>query len=91
MTRQHTGTLVDADTLFLRSGKIWSSAGMDLALAIIEEDFGRALAMEMAHHMVLDLRRAGGQTAPLKHSPGGERPSRSDPVRPEASVIASSC
>lgn len=58
MTRQHPGTLVDADTLFLRSGKIWSLAGMDLALAIIEEDFGRALAKK-ARQMVLYLRRAG--------------------------------
>lgn len=66
LARQHPGTLVDADSLFLRSGKIWSSAGMsagmDLALAIIEEDFGRALAMETARHMVLYLRRAGGQS-----------------------------
>lgn len=65
LARQHPGTEVDADALFVQSGQLWSSggmsAGMDLALAIIEADFGRTLAMEVARMMVLYMRRAGGQ------------------------------
>lgn len=57
---------VDPDAIFVRSGNIWSSggmtSGMDMALAIIEEDCGRILAMEVARQMVLYLRRAGGQS-----------------------------
>lgn len=62
----HPDIEVDADALFVRSGNIWSSAGMtagmDLALAMIEEDCGRPLAMEVARHMVLYIRRGGGQS-----------------------------
>jgi transcriptional regulator GlxA family with amidase domain len=65
LARQYPETDVDADALFIRSGPLWSSggmsAGMDLALAIIEADFGRTLAMEVARMMVLYMRRAGGQ------------------------------
>jgi len=65
LARQHPETDVDADALFVQSGPLWSSggmsAGMDLALAIIEADFGRTLAMEVARMMVLYMRRAGGQ------------------------------
>ncbi len=65
LARQYPETTVDADALFVQSGRFWSSggmsAGMDLALAIIEADYGRSLAMEVARMMVLFMRRAGGQ------------------------------
>jgi len=57
---------VDSDAIFVNSGKFWTSAGMlagiDLALALIEEDHGRQLALDVARFMVLVLRRQSGQT-----------------------------
>jgi transcriptional regulator GlxA family with amidase domain len=57
---------VDADAIFVRSGSIWTSAGVtagiDLALALVERDFGRELALEVATEMVVFLKRPGGQS-----------------------------
>jgi transcriptional regulator GlxA family with amidase domain len=57
---------VDPDPIFVRDGKIYTSAGvtagMDLALALIEEDHGRELALKVARDLVLFLRRPGGQS-----------------------------
>lgn len=57
---------VDADAIFIRDGNIWTSAGvtagMDLALAIVEEDFGREIALEVARDLVIYLKRPGGQS-----------------------------
>jgi transcriptional regulator GlxA family with amidase domain len=63
---------VEPDAIYLRDGKIWTSAGVttgiDLALALIEQDCGRAVAMHVARVLVVYLRRMGGQSqysAPL--------------------------
>jgi transcriptional regulator GlxA family with amidase domain len=57
---------VDPDPIFLRAGKIWTSAGVtagiDLALALVEEDLGRAVALDVARHLVVFLKRPGGQS-----------------------------
>ncbi len=57
---------VEPDPIFVRDGKVWSSAGVtagiDLALALIEADLGRALALETARHLVVFLKRPGGQS-----------------------------
>lgn len=57
---------VDVDAIFIQSGNIWTSAGVtagiDLALALVEEDFGRELALEVATEMVVFLKRPGGQS-----------------------------
>jgi transcriptional regulator GlxA family with amidase domain len=57
---------IDADPIFLRDGKIWTSAGVtagiDLALALVEEDHGRGLALRVARHLVVFLKRPGGQS-----------------------------
>src|SRR5262245_2059457 len=53
------------DEIFLRDGRIWTSAGVtagiDLMLAVVEEDHGHALAMSVAKNLVLFLRRSGRQ------------------------------
>ena len=56
---------VDANALYLRDGRFYTSAGItsgiDLALALIEEDCGRAVSLQVARELVVYLRRAGGQ------------------------------
>ena len=56
---------VEAERIFCKDGALYSSggltAGIDLALAIIEEDFGRAISLRVAKRMVVFLRRQGDQ------------------------------
>lgn len=56
---------VEPDPIFVRDGEVWTSAGVtagiDLALALVEEDFGRAVALAVARYMVVFLKRPGGQ------------------------------
>lgn len=57
---------VDADAIYVRAGRFYTSAGVtagiDLALALVEEDFGRELALEVARDLVVYLKRPGGQS-----------------------------
>lgn len=57
---------VERDAIFVRDGKIWSSAGvtagMDLALALVAEDFGDAMALVVARRHVMFVIRPGGQS-----------------------------
>lgn len=64
---------VDADRIFLKDGAIWTSAGVsagiDMTLALIEEDLGHRVAIETARELVVFVKRAGGQSqfsVPLK-------------------------
>ena len=56
---------VEADPIFVRDGTIWTSAGVtagiDLALALVEEDLGRSVALAVARYLVVFLKRPGGQ------------------------------
>jgi transcriptional regulator GlxA family with amidase domain len=65
LSRRYPELDVDPDPIFARDGNIWTSAGitagMDLALAMVEEDLGRRLALAVARALVLFLRRPGGQ------------------------------
>jgi transcriptional regulator GlxA family with amidase domain len=65
MSARYPDVDVDPDALFVRDGNIYTSAGvtagMDLALALVEEDLGHRLALSVARHMVLFLKRPGGQ------------------------------
>jgi transcriptional regulator GlxA family with amidase domain len=63
---------VEDDRIFVRDGNVWTSAGVstgiDLALAMVEEDYGAQLALEISRWLVVYLRRPGGQSqfsAPL--------------------------
>jgi transcriptional regulator GlxA family with amidase domain len=57
---------VDPDPIFVRDENVYTSAGvtagMDLALALVEEDYGSKLALQVARNLVLYLRRPGGQS-----------------------------
>jgi transcriptional regulator GlxA family with amidase domain len=57
---------LEPDRIFVRDGNIWSSAGItagiDLALALVAEDFGDEVAQKAARQLVLYHRRSGGQS-----------------------------
>jgi transcriptional regulator GlxA family with amidase domain len=65
LQKEHPAVLVDEDHLFCESGKYWTSAGVtagiDLALALIERDAGRVMAQRVARRLVVYVRRHGGQ------------------------------
>jgi transcriptional regulator GlxA family with amidase domain len=56
---------VEPDPIFVRDGTVWTSAGVtagiDLALALVEEDLGREVALAVARFLVVFLKRPGGQ------------------------------
>ncbi|MFE0155167.1 GlxA family transcriptional regulator [Nonomuraea sp. NPDC059007] len=91
LAREYPRVSVDPEPIFIRDGRIWSSAGvtagMDLALALMEEDLGQRVALEVARDLVLFLRRPGGQS---QFSVGlwSVRPA-SDPIREAVSSIHS--
>ncbi len=63
--RKFPKVLMQPNALFVKDGKFYSSAGVtagiDLALALIEEDFGSKIALGVAREMVVYLKRSGGQ------------------------------
>ncbi len=56
---------MDRDSIYVRDGNTWTSAGVtagiDLALALVAEDYGRKAAAAVARQLVVYLRRSGGQ------------------------------
>ena len=56
---------VESDPIFVCDGSVWTSAGVtagiDLALALVEEDLGRSMALAVARYLVVFLKRPGGQ------------------------------
>ncbi|MGU3360713.1 GlxA family transcriptional regulator [Methylobacterium sp. M6A4_1b] len=65
LARRHPEARVEPDPIFVRDGPVWTSAGVtagiDLALALVEADLGRAAALGVARHLVVFLKRPGGQ------------------------------
>ncbi|MBU0830255.1 MAG: DJ-1/PfpI family protein [Gammaproteobacteria bacterium] len=57
---------IDRDAIFVQQGAVWTSAGVtagiDLALALVEDDCGHDIAMEVARELVVFLKRPGGQS-----------------------------
>jgi transcriptional regulator GlxA family with amidase domain len=84
---RHTGLLsrafrrisVEPDAIFVRDGDIYTSAGVsagiDLALALVEDDHGADLVRDVARSLVVHLKRAGGQSqfSALVESPAPQR------------------
>ncbi|MEM7172367.1 MAG: GlxA family transcriptional regulator [Pseudomonadota bacterium] len=66
LQRDHPASRVEGDPLFVKDGNVWSSAGctagIDMALAMIEEDLGHEIAMDIAQALVVFLKRPGGQS-----------------------------
>jgi transcriptional regulator GlxA family with amidase domain len=66
LARLYPAVQVDPDPIFIRDEDVWTSAGvtagMDLALALVEEDYDREAALSIARHLVLFLRRPGNQS-----------------------------
>ncbi len=66
LAKQFPAVTVDPDPIFVRDGNVYTSAGvtagMDLALALVEEDHGREVALAVARQLVMFLRRPGGQS-----------------------------
>jgi transcriptional regulator GlxA family with amidase domain len=65
LARRHPQIEVERDPIFVRDGDVWTSAGvtagMDLALALVEDDVGHRAALEVARWLVLFAKRPGGQ------------------------------
>jgi transcriptional regulator GlxA family with amidase domain len=66
LARRHPAVEVEADAIFVRQGRVWTSAGVtagiDLALAMVEADHGVDVAQTVARELVMFLRRPGGQS-----------------------------
>ena len=56
---------VERDPIFIQDGSVWTSAGVtagiDLALALVEDDLGHKISLEIAKNLVMFTRRSGGQ------------------------------
>jgi transcriptional regulator GlxA family with amidase domain len=64
--RRYPKVRLEPDRIFVRDGSVWTSAGIsagiDLALAMVEEDLGVAIARRTAQQLVVHHRRPGGQS-----------------------------
>lgn len=83
LDRSFPQVTVDPDPIFVRDGDVWTSAGvtagMDLALALVEDDLGPEIALEIARRLVVFVKRPGGQA---QFSAGlAAQTARRDPLR----------
>jgi transcriptional regulator GlxA family with amidase domain len=83
LQRRHPDIAVDAKPIFLRDGDVWTSAGVtagiDLALALVEDDLGPEIARTVARWLVVFVQRPGGQaqfSAHLSAAPASRPPLR---------------
>ncbi len=90
LARTYPDVVVELDALFVEDRGVFTSAGvsagMDLALALVEQDHGPELARDVARNLVMFMRRPGGQSqfsAPLEL-----RPPRSSALREVVDLVA---
>lgn len=90
LARQFPDADVDPDAIYLRDGRLWSSAGVtagiDLALALVEEDLGTEVAQTVARWLVVFLRRPGGQSQFA--APVWSQPAERAPIRAAQDLVA---
>jgi transcriptional regulator GlxA family with amidase domain len=71
LQRRYPEVAVESDPIFVRDGTLWTSAGVtagiDLALALVEEDLGPVAARQIARWLVVFLQRPGGQAQFSSH------------------------
>ncbi|MGD6740685.1 GlxA family transcriptional regulator [Streptomyces sp. BH106] len=89
LAAEHPEIAADCGPIFIRDGHIWTSAGvtagMDLALAMVEDDLGRDTAHAVARELVLFLRRPGNQAQFSVAM--ATRPPATDPIRAAVAAI----
>nr|WP_269841259.1 GlxA family transcriptional regulator [Paucibacter sp. M5-1]MCZ7884291.1 GlxA family transcriptional regulator [Paucibacter sp. M5-1] len=82
LRERHPGIRVEDDRIFIVDGPVWTSAGMsaglDLALAMVEQDLGAHVARSVARKLVMPQRRSGGQS---QHSEMLELAPKSDRIQ----------
>lgn len=65
LARRFPAVRVESDSIFVRDGTVWTSAGVtagiDLALALVEQDLGLKVALAVARYLVVFMKRPGGQ------------------------------
>lgn len=66
LAKEHPGVNVQRDAIYSRQGRVWTSAGVtagiDMALGMVEADLGREIAMGVAKKLVVFYKRPGGQS-----------------------------
>ena len=66
LAREYPAVCVEVDPIYIKDGNVWTSAGItagiDMALAVVEEDLGKPSAIEMARSLVTPMVRTGGQS-----------------------------
>ena len=82
LSQQYPGLTVDCDPIFIQDGRVWTSAGvtagMDLALALVEDDLGRDVAHEVAQNMVCSCAgRAASRSSACRCGRSSRGPTRS--------------
>ena len=72
LKERHPALHIDPESIFIRDDSVWTSAGVtagiDMTLALIEEDYGHQIAIDTARQLVVFMKRSGGQSqysAPL--------------------------
>jgi transcriptional regulator GlxA family with amidase domain len=83
LAREYPAVTVDPEPIYVRDGDVWTSAGVtagiDLALALVEQDHDRAAALLIARQLVMFLRRPGNQ-AQFSATLAAQQPER-EPLR----------
>lgn len=89
LASRHPDIDVDVDAIWIRDGELWTSAGVtagiDLGLAMVEEDCGAEIAQQVARYLVVPVRRSGGQTQ--FSAPVWCEPPESAPIRAACDLI----
>jgi transcriptional regulator GlxA family with amidase domain len=84
LKERYPSVSVDADRVYVRDGHVWTSAGVtagiDMSLALVADDFGRGVASDVARWLVVFLERSPGQ-AQLSSQLAAQRAASREPLR----------